>query len=199
MAKASLALSALSSAMPALSGSIGGSSSKPYSTSININGKEVASSDVKKQKISTSYNQSDIEKEMLDYTNQNILEGLKNINVFSDDVQKGIQNQVDAYTQQGLRTLNDNYTPMFRKLKSDIASRFGNLDNSIFMDNLNEIEKNRTDALENLTQNILAKQSELYQTEMNNRYNYLNQLSSVNKDLYSNMFNFLKIAASQNT
>lgn len=85
---------------------------------------------------------------------------------------------------------------MFRELKSDIASRFGNLDNSVFLDNLNEIEKNRTNAIENLTQNILAKQSELYETEMNNRYNYLDQLSSVNQNLYSNMLNFLKLASS---
>lgn len=132
----------------------------------------------------------------MDYTNKNILSGLENINVFSDEVQRSIQNQVNAYTQQGIRTINETYNPMFRELKTDIASRFGNLDNSVFLDNLNEIEKNRTNAIENLTQNILAKQNELYETEMNNRYNYLEQLSSVNQNLYSNMLNFLKLASS---
>lgn len=170
--------------------------SRPYETGISINGKEVAGTKVDGHKITTSYNQSDDEKKLMDYTYKNILNGLENINVFSDEVQKSIQNQVNAYTKQGIRTINETYTPMFRELKSDIASRFGNLDNSVFLDNLNEIEKNRTNAIENLTQNILAKQSELYETEMNNRYNYLDQLTSVNQNLYSNMLNFLKIASS---
>ncbi len=197
MAKATAA-AGLASAGSSLLGSFLGSmgSKKPYNTSLSINGNEVASANVKGHKISTNYNMSDDEQNLLDYTNKNLLTGLENINVFSDEVQKSIQNQVDAYTQQGIRTINDTYTPMFRELKSDIASRFGNLDNSVFLDNLNEIEKNRTNAIENLTQNILAKQSELYETEMNNRYNYLDQLSSVNQNLYSNMLNFLKLASS---
>ena len=65
------------------------------------------------------------------------------------------------------------------------------------MDNLNKIEKNRSNALETLTENILAKQSELYENEMNNRYNYLNQLSNVNQNLYPNILNFLELAASK--
>ena len=181
-----------SSAVGSLVGSILGNmgSKKPYNTSLSINGNELASANVKGHKISTNYNQSEAEKNLLDYTNKNLLSGLENINVFSDEVQKSIQNQVDAYTQQGIETINKTYNPMFRELKSDIASRFGNLDNSVFLEN------NRTSAIENLTQNILAKQSEIYETEMNNRYNYLNQLSSVNQNLYSNMLNFLKLASS---
>lgn len=179
-----------------LLGSLLGYSPKVYNTELKINGNEIASANVKKGKITTNYNQSEDEKKLMDYTNKNILSGLENINVFSDEVQRSIQNQVNAYTQQGIRTINETYNPMFRELKTDIASRFGNLDNSVFLDNLNEIEKNRTNAIENLTQNILAKQNELYETEMNNRYNYLEQLSSVNQNLYSNMLNFLKLASS---
>lgn len=179
-----------------LLGSLLGYSPKVYNTELKINGNEVASANIKKGKITTNYNQSEDEKKLMDYTNKNILSGLENINVFSDEVQRSIQNQVNAYTQQGIRTINETYNPMFRELKTDIASRFGNLDNSVFLDNLNEIEKNRTNAIENLTQNILAKQNELYETEMNNRYNYLEQLSSVNQNLYSNMLNFLKLASS---
>lgn len=190
------AIPGIASAGGSLLGSILGGSPKLYNTSLSVNGNEIASAKVKRGKITTNYNMSDDEQNLLNYTNKNLLSGLENINVFSDEVQRGIQNQVDAYTQQGIRTLNETYTPMFRELKSDIASRFGNLDNSVFLDNLNEIEKNRTNAIENLTQNILAKQSELYETEMNNRYNYLNQLSNVNQNLYSNMLNFLKLASS---
>lgn len=168
--------------------------SRPYDTGISINGNEVISQKVKGHKITTNYNQSEEEQKLMDYTNKNLLSGLENINVFSDEVQKNIQNQVKAFTQQGIRTINETYNPMFRELKTDIASRFGNLDNSVFLDNLNEIEKNRTNSIEALTENILAKQSELYTNEMNNRYNYLDQLSSINQNLYSNIFNFLKLA-----
>lgn len=175
---------------------LGGSKPKTYNTGYSINGQEVASANVSKGKISTNYNLSDDEKSLLDYTNNNMLSGLKNINVFSPEVQKSIDNQVKAYTNQGINTINNTYTPMFRDLRNDIASRFGNLDNSVFMDNLNEIEKNRSNALTTLTENILAKQSELYEIEMNNRYNYLNQLSSVNQNINSNILNFLKLASS---
>ena len=142
-----------------LLGSLLGYSPKVYNTELKINGNEIASANVKKGKITTNYNQSEDEKKLMDYTNKNILSGLENINVFSDEVQRSIQNQVNAYTQQGIRTINETYNPMFRELKTDIASIFGNLDNSVFLDNLNEIEKNRTNAIENLTQNILAKQN----------------------------------------
>ena len=125
--------------------------SKPLNTSLSLNGDEIANVKHSKKGISTNYNLSDDEKNLLDYTNKNLLSGLENINVFSDDLQKEIQSQVDAYRKKGLRTLNETYTPMFRELKADIASRFGNLDNSVFLDNLNEIEKNRTNALETLT------------------------------------------------
>lgn len=175
---------------------IGNAKPKTYDTGYSINEQEVASANVSKGKISTNYNLSDDEKNLLDYTNKNLLSGLENINVFSPEVQKSIDNQVKAYTNQGINTINNTYTPMFRDLKNDIASRFGNLDNSVFLDNLNEIEKNRTNALTTLTENILAKQSELYETEMNNRYNYLNQLSSINQNINSNILNFLKLASS---
>lgn len=188
-------VSAGSSLLGSLLGSLS-TSKNLYDTSLQVNGKELAGADISGKKISTNYNMSEDEQNLLDYTNKNLLSGLENINVFSDELQKGIQNQVNAYTQQGIKTINDTYTPMLRELKSDIAARFGNLDNSIFLDNLNLIEKNRADAIETLTENILAKQSELYETEMNNRYNYLNQLSSINQNIYSNILNFLKLASS---
>ena len=139
---------------------------------------------------------SDAEKNLLNYTNQNLLSGLQNVNVFSDDVQKNIQNQVNAYRNKGLKALDETYKPMLDSLKSDIASRFGNLDNSAFMDNLNSIEKHRAEAMSDLTQDILAKQNELYEQELNNRYNYLNTLSNTNQQLYSNILDFLKLANS---
>lgn len=188
--------SAGSSVLGSLLGGALGAEKKPYNTSISLNGTEVASSKVKKHKVSTDYNMSEDEKNLLDYTNKRLLSGLKNINVFSDDVRQDIKKQLDAYKQTGIKTINETYQPMFDALKSDIAERFGNLDNSAFIDNLNSIEKNRAEALSSLTQEILAKQNELYEQEMTNRYNYLNNLASTNEQLYSNILNFLNIANS---
>ncbi len=191
----------IASAGSSLLGSLMGGASNvlaqlPKSKSFSINGNEVVKSKVKGGKVTTNFNLSDDEQNILNYANQNLLKGLQNINVFSDDVQKSIQNQVKAYTNQGIKNINSTYTPMFRNLRNDIASRFGNLDNSVFMDNLNSIEQNRTSAIENLTENILAKQAELYDQEMNYRYNYLNQLSSARQGINSNILDFLQMAAS---
>lgn len=200
MSKITTAAGSLASAGSSLLGSLLGGvlnqEKKPYNTSLSLNGEEVASSKVKDHNITSNYNLSQDEKNLLDYTNKELLSGLKNINVFSEDVQKNIQNQVDAYKQKGVKTIDETYKPMLDNLKADIASRFGNLDNSAFLDNLNTIEKNRSDALVSLTQDILAKQNELYEQEMNNRYNYLNSLSSTNEQLYSNILNFLNLANS---
>lgn len=160
----------------------------------SINGDEVVTRKNTPKGIKTNYNLSETEKALLDYTNSNLLKGLENINVFSNDLQKNINTQLEAYKNKGIRELNETYTPMFRELKNDIASRFGNLDNSIFLDNLNEIEKNRTNAIATLTENILAKQNELYETEMTNRYNYLNTLNNTNESIYSKILSYLQLA-----
>ncbi len=177
-------------------GALNGKLTPSSSSNIFIDGEQVAGAKNSKGSVSTNYNMNVDEKALMDYTRKNMLSGLENINVFSPDVRNSIQEQVGAYTRQGLKTINDTYEPMFRNLQSNIAQRFGNLDNSVFMDNLNSIEKNRTNALENLTENILAKQSELYQQELDNRYKYLNQVSGINQNLYNNMFKMLNIALS---
>lgn len=166
---------------------------KPKNANYSINGESVTTRKQTKKGTNIDYKLSETENNILDYTNKNLLNGLENINVFSEDLQKQIQKQIDAFKAQGIREINETYTPMFEKLKTDIASRFGNLDNSIFLDNLNEIEKNKTNAITTLTENILAKQNDLYETEMQNRYNYLNALSNINESIYSKILNYLQL------
>lgn len=160
----------------------------------SIDNKPIATRKKTKQGTKINYDLSASEKELLEYTNNNLLKGLENINVFSEDLQQYINKQIEAYKNRGIEELNTTYTPLFRELKNDIANRFGNLDNSIFLDNLNEIEKNRSNAIATLTENILAKQNELYETEMKNRYNYLNTLNNTNDSIYSKILNYLQLA-----
>ena len=166
-----------------------GKTSKPsYSSGVvNINGEEKASHYKKGNTIYSNYNMSDREKKIYDFAQNSFLENLPNINVFSADTQKSLQ------------TINDFYTPMLSNLKNDIASRFGNFDNSIFMDNLSDIESNRADAMSALTQDILAKQNELYNDELNRRYNYLNFLGNVQNQSTANIMNYLQLAANNSS
>lgn len=65
------------------------------------------------------------------------------------------------------------YEPMLENLKTDVASRFGNFDNSVFMDNLNSIEENRAESINNLAQDVMSKRDELISNELAQRYTYL--------------------------
>ena len=84
---------------------------------------------------------------------------------------------------------------MLNDMKTDIASRFGNFDNSIFMNNLNTIESNRADAINSLSQDILAKQNELVNDELNRRYDYMNFLNGVQNQTVGNILSFLQQAS----
>lgn len=175
-----------------------GKSSKPSYTNgvVSINGNTVASQYKDGDTVYSNYNMSDAEKQIYDYAQNSFLENLPKINVFSEDTQKDMQNQLNAYTQKGLQTINDLYTPMLNDMKNDIASRFGNFDNSIFMNDLKEIESSRADAMNSLTQDILAKQDDIINEELNRRYNYLDLLNNVQNQTVGNVLSYLQQAAS---
>lgn len=178
-----------------------GKTSKPsYSSGVvNINGEEKASHYKKGNTVYSNYNMSDREKKIYNFAQNSFLENLPNINVFSGDTQKSLQNQLNAYTQKGLEAINNYYTPMLSNLKNDIASRFGNFDNSVFMDNLSSIEENRADAMSGFAQDILAKQNELILDELNKRYNYLNFLNSVQNQSTANVLNYMQQATNNSS
>ena len=122
---------------------------------------------------------SDIEKGIYDTAQQELLASLPKINVFSQATQNDINSQLEAYKNKGMQTINDTYNPLLENLKTDIASRFGNLNNSVFFDNLNSIEKNRANAISDLAQDIEAQRSDLFNNELSKRYNYLNFMNDL--------------------
>ena len=75
-------------------------------------------------------------------------------------------------------------------------SRFGNLDNSIFTDNLSDIESERSDAVSSFAQNVLAKQSGLESDELTKRYALVNLLSGLSDDIYDNALSLISTALS---
>ncbi len=104
---------------------------------------------------------------------------------------QNIQPQLNAYTLNGQKLINNIYIPLLNNLKNDIASRFGNFDNSVFMDNLNSIESNRASSISDLTQDVLAKRDELVNNELSQRYTYLSFLQDVQNQMNSNILNYL--------
>ncbi len=171
---------------------MGKSSKYPsYSTgTIKVNGQTKATTYKKGNNVITNYKMSDAEKQAYNYAQNSFADALPYVNVFDEDTQKNLQSQLDAYTLQGQKIINNVYTPMLNDLKTDIASRFGNLDNSVFMDNLNSIEQNRADAVNNLAQDVTAKRSELINDELSQRYTYLNFLQDIQNQTNSNILSF---------
>lgn len=157
---------------------------------IKVNGNTKAKTYKRGNNVITDYNMSDVEKRAYNYAQNSFADALPSVNVFDANTQKNLQSQLDAYTAQGQKMVNSIYTPMLNNLKTDVASRFGNFDNSVFMDNLNAIESNRADAISNLAQDITAKRSDLINNELSQRYTYLNFLQDIQNQTNSNILNF---------
>lgn len=160
------------------------------SSSVNVSGGPNATYN----RGNTNYTLSAEQQKAFDYAQKAFTEGLKAINVFSQDTQKQLANQVDAYKQNALNELNTLYTPMLKSVREDSARRFGNLDNSVFLDNLKGVEENRANALSNLAQSITAKQNDLISEELQNRYNYLNFINSYQNQVLNNALGFSNLA-----
>ena len=177
---------------------MGKSSSTPVQSYANgvvsINGEQKASQKKIGDTVYSDYNMSVSEKKIYNFAQNSFLENLPNINVFSENTQKNLQNQLNAYTQSGLNAIQNYYTPMLSNLKTDIASRFGNFDNSVFLDKLSSLEANRADAMNSFAQDIMAKRNELINDELSNRYNYLNFLIGIQNQYGANAFNYLSQA-----
>ncbi len=176
---------------------MGKSSKYPsYSSgSIYINGQNKATTSKNGNTVTTNYNMSEDERRAYEYAQKSFADSLSKVNVFDEDTKKNLQSQLEAYTLNGQKIINNIYEPMLDDLKTDVASRFGNFDNSVFMDNLNSIEENRAESINNLAQDVMAKRDELISNELAQRYTYLGFLQDIQNQMNSNILNY--IGASQ--
>lgn len=172
---------------------MGKSSKYPsYSTgTVNLNGQAKASTYRRGNNVISDYNMSDAEKQAYDYAQKTFANSLKSLNTFDKTTQKNLNSQLNAYSQKGQKMIGDMYTPILNNLKNDIASRFGNFDNSVFMDNLNSIEANRAESMNALAQDVLSKRDELVGNELNRRYAYLGFLNDIQKQVHSNALSLI--------
>lgn len=161
------------------------------SSSINVNGQDKAGIKVNPRGTSGYYNMDDDEKKAYEYAQKQFALNLPELNVFSADTQRQMNNQVDAYIDAGKDDINDIYAPMLQELQNDVASRFGNLDNSVFMDNLGKIEDKRSDAVSELANNAQIYRQDLVNNELSNRYNYLDYLNNYQQQVLGNILGML--------
>lgn len=161
------------------------------SASITINGMQKSSVKTKKGGTNVTYNMNPYEKAAYEYAQKSFNENLSNINVFSDETVKNLKNQLDAYKNRGIDLINQTYSPMIKDVQNDSARRFGNIDNSIFLDNLKTIEAQRSSAVNEFAQDVTSKQNELVNDELTNRYKYLAFLNDYQNSVYDNMLNTL--------
>lgn len=160
-----------------------------YSSSAVSVGDSAANTGVLNGVLTSSYKMSDNEKAIYDYALSAIANILPKINTFSPDTLGSIQSSVEAYKNKGIDAINSTYSPMISNLENDIASRFGNLDNSIFSDDLNSIESKRSDAVSAFAQDVLAKQSQLQSDELEKRYSLVELLSGLANNTFDNALN----------
>ena len=172
-----------------------GKSSKKYPSystgTVQLNGKSKVKTYRSGNNVISNYIMSPEEKKAYNYAQKSFAESLPNINVFDENTQKGFQTQLDAYTKQGEKMINNIYNPMINNLKTDIASRFGNFDNSVFMDKLNSIESNRAESVSSLAQDVLTKRDDLVNQELSRRYNYLSFLQDLQNQTNSTMLSLI--------
>lgn len=153
-------------------------------SSVSIGGSK-ATTGVNNGVLSSNYQMSDGESAIYNYALNTLANILPGINTFDTGTQQDIQSQIDAYRNSGIEDINTLYNSSLMNLENDAASRFGNLDNSIFTDNLSNLESERSNAVSSFAQDILAKQSDLESDELTKRYALVNLLNGLTDDIYS--------------
>ena len=161
---------------------------------VNINGRNTARTYRKGNTVNSSYNMDETQKQIYNSIQDNMSGVLDNLFTITDPQRVEWQNLLNAMQNVGMQNINDIYTPLQDSLKNDIASRFGNLDNSIFLDKLGVITNNKSKAIADLTNNLLLAQNDLYNQEIQNRMNVLSLLDGLNNSLNNNIRSYLGLA-----
>ena len=161
---------------------------------VNINGTNVARTSKSGNTISSDYNMNDTQKKIYDSVLDNMAGVLSNLFEISAPQRTEWNNQLSAMKNIGIQNINDIYTPIQNSLRNDIASRFGNLDNSIFLDKLNAITSNKSKAIADLSNNLALAQNDLYTQEIKNRMNLLTLLDGLNNSINNNILSYLGLA-----
>ena len=161
---------------------------------VSINGSNVSRTSRSGNSINSDYTMNQNEKKIYNSVQNNMANVLQDLFTISDPLRTEWQNQLSAMKNVGMQNINDIFNPLQITLKNDIASRFGNLDNSVFLDRLNSITDSKSKAIADLSNNLALAQSNLYNQEIQNRMNLLALLDGLNNSINNNILSYIGLA-----
>lgn len=163
--------------------------------SVVVNGRTVASASKQGNNIVTNYQMSNYEKNMFNALEKGMSDSVSKLFDITDQQKTAWNEQLNALKAKGVKNINDIYTPIETDLRNDIANRFGNLDNSVFMDKLNDITDKKSDAVASLSNSLAATEQDLYTNELNNRMNTISFLNNLHSGMNNNILNYTNAAS----
>lgn len=119
---------------------------------------------------------------------------LPNVNTFTPEYYAQKSSALKAQQDLGTQQINDVYNPMLTNLKNDVASRFGTLNSSSFLDELNNIEKQRGYAVSDLSNNLLANSNNMDAQQLAKNYDFINLLQGNQANNLSEIFSNLNLS-----
>lgn len=128
----------------------------------------------------------DYESEVYNHAISALANLLPSINTVDSTTQNSIDSEINAYKQSGVDELNDEYNSDLSDLQDDSATRFGNLDNSMFMSGLSNLQNERAKSTSDLENTVESKEYDLLSNALSQNYSYADLLTDIINDYYDN-------------
>jgi len=101
-----------------------------------------------------------------------------------------------AFINSASKSFQDQYDPALRNLREDVAARFGTLNSSQFISGLNDLEKNRTNALADIATKGETVKADLVNQDETRKLNEMQAYGGVLSDMQSAMLSANKASLS---
>lgn len=111
---------------------------------------------------------------------------LPSINTIDATTKNAINSEIEAYMQSGVNNINNEYNSELSDLQDNSASRFGNLDNSMFLDGLGNLQNERASAVGDFANQAQSKEADLVSNALDKNYSYVDLLTQIINDYYNN-------------
>lgn len=111
---------------------------------------------------------------------------LPSINTIDATTKNAINSEIEAYMQSRMNSINNEYNSDLSNLQNNSASRFGNLDNSMFLDGLGNLQNERASAVGDFANQAQSKESDLVSNALDKNYSYVDLLTQIINDYYNN-------------
>jgi hypothetical protein len=148
-------------------------------SSVAIGGNQISSTSRDANgNINTNYNISPQQQQAMDYDKAQIAQLLPTVNTIDPNTQKSLQSQAQAVENNGLTNLNYNYNQGMNNAVSDVARRFGGLNNQGVASETANLQNNYGLSQANLSNQYTGNLQSLQNNQLQQQYNYLQALQN---------------------